>query len=147
MYFQSSNTHYTVSTLGHKYPLTACVQTSLVVHTSYTVVHIPVTILCSFTLKHTSRSLVLTSTNGEIPPCSRFSFTKVDHDRVVLFGGYQYDLPGVNDLCVFNLRNMVSRCGVLLCGSVGVYITAIAITKLSPPHFIVFVDTLEGGLP
>lgn len=43
------------------------------------------------------------------PPCSAFSFTKVDQDRAVLFAGYQ---PGqgarVNDVYVFNFRNMVS---------------------------------------
>ena len=84
-------------------------QTLLVVHTSHTVVHNPVTVPCSGVW---SSPLL----KGEIPPpCSYFSFTKVNQDRVVLFGGYQRGRGEVNDLYLFNLRNMVSWCGVVLC--------------------------------
>ena len=108
--------HYTtkISTLGYKYPLTACVQTLLVVHTSHTVVHNPVTIPYALSLPNTHPGVWSSPLlKGEIPPpCSHFSFTKVDQDRVVLFGGWQSDRV-VNDHYLFNLRNMVSWCGVL----------------------------------
>ena len=43
------------------------------------------------------------------PPCSSFTFTMVDKHRAVLFGGYQYDRRcRVNDVYLFNLRDMVS---------------------------------------
>ena len=56
------------------------------------------------------------SVKGEKPPpCSSFSFTKVDQDTVVLFGGFQPGSVRVNDLYLFNLRKMVSWCDVYNC--------------------------------
>ena len=44
------------------------------------------------------------------PPWDSFTFTKVDQDRAVLFGGEQPGHIKVNDLYLFNLREMVSWC-------------------------------------
>ena len=38
------------------------------------------------------------------PPCSVFSFTKIDQHRAVLFGGYQPDNGRVNELYIFNFN-------------------------------------------
>ena len=38
------------------------------------------------------------------PPCSVFSFTKVDQHRAVLFGGYQPDNGRMNKLYIFNFN-------------------------------------------
>ena len=93
-------------------PPTSCVLTLLVVNTSHTVVHNPVPRPYSLTPKHKLPGVWSSPLlKGEIPPpCSHFSFTKVDRDRVVLFGGYQ-SAPGhgcANDLYLFNMKNMVS---------------------------------------
>ena len=47
---------------------------------------------------------------GKPPPCAFFSFTKVDQDRVVLFGGCQSGYIGISDLYLFDLSIMVSCC-------------------------------------
>ena len=45
---------------------------------------------------------------GERPPCANFTFTMVDQHRAVLFGGSQPERNGVNDVYLFNFRDMVS---------------------------------------
>ena len=48
-------------------------------------------------------------TGSHPPPCQGFTFTQVDMERAVLFGGFQ---PGtkrrVNDVYILNLYNRVS---------------------------------------
>ncbi|XP_064393334.1 kelch domain-containing protein 2-like [Halichondria panicea] len=43
---------------------------------------------------------------GERPPCANFTLTMVDQHRAVLFGGSQPERNGVNDVYLFNFRDM-----------------------------------------
>ena len=72
--------------------------------------HIPFCLPWQFRLPlvHTAGVWSTPQLKGERPlPCSSFSFTKVNHDKVILFGGYKKGYLS-NDLYLFNLRNMVS---------------------------------------
>ncbi len=42
------------------------------------------------------------------PPCANFTFTMVDQYRAVFLGGTQPDREEVNDVYLFNFRDMVS---------------------------------------
>ena len=41
------------------------------------------------------------------PPCSGFSFTTVDNNRAVVFGGYQPGRGYVNDVYILDFSDMV----------------------------------------
>ena len=86
-------------------------------HVAHAVVHNPVTIYHTLSLPNTLPGVWSSpQVKGERPPpCSRFTFTKVDQDRAVLFGGYRSGGVRVNDLYLFNLRKMVSWCDVHNC--------------------------------
>ena len=48
--------------------------------------------------------------SGQIPPpCAYFSFTKIDHHRVLLYGGERYGQKGLSDLYILDLTAMVSQ--------------------------------------
>ncbi len=64
--------------------------------------------MLSCLIQPTSGVWSFTELKGEVPPpCSGFTFTKVDQHRAVLFGGRQPD-NRVNGVYIFDFRNMVS---------------------------------------
>ena len=51
-----------------------------------------------------------TTTGTQPPPCQGFTFTKVDSERVILFGGFQPNTRRrVNDVYILNLQTRVSQ--------------------------------------
>ena len=46
-------------------------------------------------------------TGSRPPPCSDFSFTTVDNNRAVVFGGFQPGRGHVNDVYILDFKDMV----------------------------------------
>lgn len=50
-----------------------------------------------------------TTTGSQPPPCQGFTFTLIDEDRIILFGGYQPATKRrVNDIYILNIHTKVS---------------------------------------
>lgn len=70
------------------------------------IIHTPVPVTC--TAVTAGRWRVVGTTGLKPPPCAAFSFTRIDSQRVLLFGGRQQQ-QRVNDVYILDLEMLVSR--------------------------------------